>query len=192
MPTVQTLVRDVDLFLCLGPWSDLAKANLTNFDTLLLWKSDLMHHQYRLSVLQWNAGTPPISWQRLVDGFMPLYFKKTSDHVPHITDQFIAYTGNTDLAILLNKDTCEPDPAVYAFKEASTSKDTWGMVLLIVGDLLRRSSLFLVLRRSHVGPTSSNATSPLCCFPYTSNLGDLVWPLQFSAMLLPYGALDSR
>ena len=56
MPTVQTLVRDVDLFLCLGPWSDLAKANLTDSDTLLLWNSNLMHHQYRLSVLQWNPG----------------------------------------------------------------------------------------------------------------------------------------
>ena len=32
--------------------------------------------------------------------------------------QFIAYTGNTDLAILL-KDTFEPNPAVYASEEAS-------------------------------------------------------------------------
>ena len=35
--------------------------------------------------------------------------------VPHITDQFIAYTGNTDLAIPLNKDTFKPNPAVFAF-----------------------------------------------------------------------------
>ena len=78
-----------------------------------------MHHQYRLSVLQ-----------------------EASDHVPHITDQFIVCTGNTDLAILLNKDTFEPDPAVFAFDEAFTSKDTWGMVLIVRG-LLRRSSLSL-------------------------------------------------
>ena len=62
-------------------------------------------------------------------------------HVHHISDQFIAYTGNTDLAILLNKDTFELDPVVFAFKEDSTSKGTWGMILLIVRGLLRRPSL---------------------------------------------------
>ena len=51
------------------------------------------------------------------------------------------HTGNTDLAILLNKDTFEPDPTVLTFWEDSTSKGTWGMVLLIVRALLRRSSL---------------------------------------------------
>ena len=35
------------------------------------------------------------------------------------------YTGNTDLAVLLNKDTFEPNPLVFAFKEDSTSKGTW-------------------------------------------------------------------
>ena len=53
----------------------------------------------------------------------------------------MAYTGNTDLAILLNKDTFEPDPIVLTFKADSTSKGTWGMVLLIVRGLLRRPSL---------------------------------------------------
>ena len=48
---------------------------------------------------------------------------------------------NADLAILLNKDTFEPDPKVLAFRENSTSKGTWGMVLLIVRALLRRLSL---------------------------------------------------
>ena len=59
----------------------------------------------------------------------------------HISDQFMAFSGNTDLAILLNKDTFEPDPVVFAFKEDSTSKGTWSMVLLIVRGLLRRPSL---------------------------------------------------
>ena len=104
-----------------------------------------------------------MSSQRLVDGFMPLYFKEASDHVLHITDQFIAYTGNTDIAILLNKDTFEPDPAVYAFKEASTSKDTWGMVYSLL-ETSCAALLFPVLQRSHLGPTLSNATSPLRCF----------------------------
>ena len=64
-----------------------------------------------------------------------------SGHVTHISDQFIAYTGNTDLAILLNRDTFEPDAMVFAFKADSTSKSTWGMVLFIVRGLLRRPSL---------------------------------------------------
>ena len=67
--------------------------------------------------------------------------QEASDHVPHISDQFIAYTGNTDFAILLNKDTFELDPKVFAIKEDSTSKGTWGIVLLIVRGLLRRPSL---------------------------------------------------
>ena len=57
------------------------------------------------------------------------------------SDYFLAYTDNTDLAILLNKDTFEPDPFVISFKVESTSKNTWGMVLLIVRALLRRPSL---------------------------------------------------
>ena len=54
---------------------------------------------------------------------------------------FFKKPGNTDLAILLNKDTFEPDPVVLAFKEDSTSKSTWSMVLHIVRGLLRRPSL---------------------------------------------------
>ena len=81
--------------------------------------SDLMHHQFRLSILQWNPGPArrnPI--QILVatcERFRAVILQEASDHVSHITDQFIAYTGNTDLAIVLNKDTIEPDPLVFAF-----------------------------------------------------------------------------
>ena len=73
--------------------------------------------------------------------FHAVILQEFSDHVPHISDQFIAYTGNTDLAILLNKDTFEPDPMVLSAKEDPTSKGTWSMVLLIVRGLLRRLSL---------------------------------------------------
>ena len=107
--------------------------------------SDLMHHQYRLSVLQWNPGTArrtPINIIAAACGrFHAVFLQEASDHVPHISDQFIAHTGNTDLAILLSKDTFEPDPMVLAFRENSTSKGTWGMVPLIVRALLRRPSL---------------------------------------------------
>ena len=56
--------------------------------------------------------------------FHAVILQEASDDVPHISDQFIAYTGNTDLAILLNKDTFESDPIIFAFKEDSTSKGT--------------------------------------------------------------------
>ena len=107
--------------------------------------SDLVHLQFRLSVLQWNPGPTRRKPTNIIAAtcgrFHAVISQEASDHVPHITDQFIAYTGKTDLAILLNEDTFEPNPAVFAFGEASTSKDTWGMVLLIVRGLLRRRSL---------------------------------------------------
>ena len=107
--------------------------------------SDLMHHQYRPTVLQWNPGPARRNPTNIIPAacgrFHAVILQEARHHVPHISDQFIAYTGNTDLAILLNKDTFEPDPMVLAFRENSTSKGTWGMVLLIVRALLRRLSL---------------------------------------------------
>ena len=107
--------------------------------------SDLMHHQFRLSFLQWNPGPARRNPTNIVSAacgkFHAVILQEASDHVPHISDQFMAYTGNTDLAILLNKDTFEPEPIVLTFKADSTSKGTWGMILLIVRGLLRRPSL---------------------------------------------------
>ena len=107
--------------------------------------SDLMHHQFRLSLLQWNPGLARRHPTNIVSAacgkFHAVILQEASDHVPHISDQFMAYTGNTDLATLLNKDTFEPDPIVLTFKADSTSKGTWGMGLLIARGLLRRPSL---------------------------------------------------
>ena len=129
--------------------------------------SDLMHHQYRLSVLQWNPGrTSTNIIAATCARFHAVILQEASDHVPYITDQFIAYTGNTDIAILLNKDTFEPDPAVFAFNEASTSKGTWSMVLLIARGLLRRPSLSgtpTVTFGSHL--FQRDITSPLFFLP---------------------------
>ena len=104
-----------------------------------------MHHQFRLSLLQWNPGPARRNPTNIVSAacgkFHAVILQEASDHVPHISDQFKAYTGNTDLAILLNKDTFEPELIVLTFKADSTSKGTWGMVLLIVRGLLRRPSL---------------------------------------------------
>ena len=94
--------------------------------------SDLMHHQFRLSLLQWNPGPARKNPTNIVSAacgkFHAVILQEASDHVPHISDQFMAFTGNTDLAILLNKDTFEPDPIVLTFKVDSTSKGTWGMI----------------------------------------------------------------
>ena len=120
---VQILVQELVPSLNHEPWfflwSTLVNPNLTGSVTLTRLighidtvDSDLMHHQYRFTVLQWNpgqpAGTPP--------SFHAVILQEASDHVPHISDQF---------ATLLNKDTFEPDPMVVAFKEDSTSKGTW-------------------------------------------------------------------
>ena len=76
--------------------------------------SDLMHHQFRLSLLQWNPGPARRNPTNIVSAacgkFHAVILQEASDHVPRISDQPTAYTGNTDLAILLNKDTFEPDP----------------------------------------------------------------------------------
>ena len=66
-----------------------------------------MHHQFRLSLLQWNPGLARRNPTNIVSAacgkFHAVILQEASDHVPHISDQFMAYTGNTDLAILLNK-----------------------------------------------------------------------------------------
>ena len=103
--------------------------------------SDFMHHQYRL----WNPGPArknPTQILPAVRGrFHAVILQEPSDHAPLVPDQFIANTGGTDHAILLNRNTLEPDAAVFAFHEASTSKVTWGMVVLVVPGFLRRPSL---------------------------------------------------
>ena len=94
--------------------------------------SDLMHHQFRLSILQWNPAPARRNPTQIIAAtcgrFHAVILQGASDHVLHITDQFIAYIGNMDLAILLNKDTFEPDPVVLTFREDPTSKGTWGVV----------------------------------------------------------------
>ena len=88
------------------------------------------------------AGRTPTNIVSAACGkFHAVILQEANDHVPHISEQFPVCTGNTDLAILLNKDTFEPDPVVLTYKVDSISKGTWSMVLLIVRGLLRRPSL---------------------------------------------------
>ena len=104
-------------------------ASMFCFNSLFLSLSDPMHHQFRRSLLQWNPGPARKHPTNIVSAacgkFHAVILQEASDHVPHFSDQFMAFTGNTDLAILLNKDTFEPDPTVLTFKVDSTSKGTW-------------------------------------------------------------------
>ena len=79
MPSVQTFVREAALFLNHGPWfspwSDLAKSNLTGSDTLIQSTAisciiNTVSQFFGRTQAQ-RAGTPPISSQRLADGFIP-------------------------------------------------------------------------------------------------------------------------
>ena len=90
--------------------------------------SDLMHHQFRLSLLQWNPGQAR---------------KHPTNIVSAASGKFhaVILQEASDLAVLLNKDTFEPDPIVITFKADATSRGTWGMILFIVRGLLRRPSL---------------------------------------------------
>ena len=135
---VQILEQELVLFLNHEPWfflwSNLGNPNLTGLVTLT-----------QPTAISCIINTVSLSFSgiqvRRAGRFHAVILQEASDHVPHISDQFVAHTGNTDLAILLNKETFEPDPTVLAFRESSTSKGTWGMVLLIVRALLRCSSL---------------------------------------------------
>ena len=143
--------------------------------------SDIMHHQFRLSLLQWNPGPARRNPTNIVSAacgkFHAVILQEASDHVPHVSDYFRAYTDNTDLAVLLNKDTFEPDPVVLTFKADSASKNTWGMVILIVRAMLRRPSLSGTPTQSHFAryistmlwprnvmhpPSFSNSFMPKC------------------------------
>ena len=74
----------------------------------------VMHHQHRLSILRWNPGPARRNPTQIIAAtcgrFHAVIPQGASDHVPHGSDQFIAYRSNT--------------AAVFAFQEASTSKDT--------------------------------------------------------------------
>ena len=100
--------------------------------------SDLLHAQYKLSLLQWNAGAACRQPTQLVTAmcgaFNAVLLKEARDHVQHISDQFQVYTNDDDLAILLNRDTFLLDAII----EESSSKTTWGLKALVVCGHLRR------------------------------------------------------
>ena len=80
--------------------------------TLVDSVSDLGHHQCRLSVLQWNPGparkNPTHILASACGQIHVVILQEANDHVPRVSDQFMAYTDGNDLAILLNKGIRKP------------------------------------------------------------------------------------
>ena len=115
-------------------------------------KSDLLHAQYRLSLLQWNAGAVRRQPTQLVTAmcgaFNAVLLQEAHDHVSHISDQFNTYSDDGDLVILLNKDTFLPDAVKYPIIEESTSKTSWGLKALVICGHIRRPPVGAP-RRSH-------------------------------------------
>ena len=104
--------------------------------------SDLLHAQYWLSLLQWNAGAarrrPTQLISAMCNSFNAVLLQEAHDHVPHISDQFNTYSDEGGLAILHYKDTFLPDATKYQIIEESTSRTTWGLTALVVCGHLRR------------------------------------------------------
>ena len=115
---VQILVQELVLFLNNGSWfsawSNLCNPNLTGLVALTQLTAT------RLSLFQWNPGPAQEPHEKKLRG---LFFKKTRIMFR------IAHTKNTDFAVLLIRDTFEPDPMVLACQKTNVF---WGMVLLIV------------------------------------------------------------
>ena len=111
-------------------------------DPLTDAKSDMLHAQYRLSLLQWNAGAARRQPTQLITvmcgAFHAVLLQEAADHIPHITKQFHTYTDGDNLAILLNRDTFLPGAAQFPISEETTSKTTWGLKALVVCGYLRR------------------------------------------------------
>ena len=87
--------------------------------------------------------------------FHAVVLQEASDHTPHITDQLIVYTGNTDLAILLNKNTLRFLPSTKP-PQAKTP-GAWFYSSFVDFCV---APLFPELRRSHFAHFTSTISLP--------------------------------
>ena len=149
MPSVQTLVRDVDLYLSLGPWflpmvkfGQAKPDGLGHIDTV---DSDLMHHQYRLcsSVERRPSAQESHQYHRSDLRKVPCrsFFKKPVIMFPTSPISSLRTLATRTSPSCSTRTRSSPTLWFLPFKEDSTSEGTWGMLLLIVRGLLRRPSL---------------------------------------------------
>ena len=109
--------------------------------------SDIMHHQFRLSLFQWNLGparrNPTTVVFAACGRFRAVLLQEASDHVSHTYQPIFLRTLTTrTLPFCSTRTPLSQTLFVTSCKVDSTSKNTWGMVLLIVRALLRRPSLY--------------------------------------------------
>ena len=130
--------------------------------------SDLMHHQYRLSVLQWNPGPARRNPTNIITAtcgrFHAVILQEASDHVPHITGQFTrtspSCSTRTPLSPILwfSSSKKTPQAKVRGAWHYSSFEDCCAALL------------FLAHRRSHVALCTStmlwrrNVTLPLTSY----------------------------
>ena len=90
---------------------------------------DIMHHQYRLSVLQWNRGPARRNPTNIIAATCgrshAVKLQEASDHVPHITDQFLRTLATRTSPSCSTRIPLSQILRFTPSKEASTSKDTW-------------------------------------------------------------------
>ena len=87
------------------PWSILGNLSPMDLIPFATVDSDLMHHQFRLSHVQWNPGPARGNPSNIVSAacgrFHAVILREASDNVPDISDQFSVYNdkmGPCDLA----------------------------------------------------------------------------------------------
>ena len=118
-----------------------------------------MHHQYRLSVLQWNPGTPPISSQRLVDCFMRSSFKK-----PVITFLTLLISSLRTLATRTSPSCSTRTPLSPILRFSPSTKPPQAKIhgawFYSSFEAFCAALLFPVLRRSHFALYTSTTSWP--------------------------------
>ena len=98
--------------------------------------SNLMHHRYCFFVFSGikdrPTSTPPILLRPPVESSLRLFFKKQVIVSRTFLINLLHALETQPSTHCSTRDTFEPDLVVFAFKDNSTSKVTWGMVLPFV------------------------------------------------------------
>ena len=106
--------------------------------------SDLMHHQFRLSILHWNPGPARRNPTQIIattcGRFHAVILQEATTFLTSPTSSLRTLATRTSPSCS-TRTPLSPILRFSPFNEASTSTHTRGMVLLIVRGLLRRPSL---------------------------------------------------
>ena len=141
--------------------------------------SDIMHHQFRLSLLQWNPGPARRNPTNIVSAacgrFHAVILQETSDHVPHISDQLQSI--HRQHRTLLSCSTRTPLSQTPQFSRSRPTlrakiRGAWYYSLLAPCSVVR---LFLAHLQSHFARYISTMLWPR----------NVMHPLSFSISFMP-------